>query len=445
MQTVQAPGCDRPTAVHVTALVSLLLLAGVVGWSVPAHAQRGSFEVGINIEKTAYLKYDILVEPLEVLSGGQVAVDMAEKVRWVLDQDLEYSGFFRVGRGEDRDEDLHFEFAVEGILEGPLPGTVTDPREAKSILTLRLVSYPERQVLLDKRYAPIPSQVRTSSHHFVNQVVLMLTGEPGICLSRIVFSRGSGDRRDLYVVDYDGENLLRLTANRTLNLCPSWSPDLEHIAFTSYTRGQQGIYLLETATGKVFTVIATEGLNLGANWHPNGLELIVSLSKSGSPEIYRINLQGHVLRRLTFSPAIEISPTWSPGGQDIVFTSDRTGTPQLYIMDSDGANRRRLSFEGRYNDSAVWSQSGELIMYACRIGNYTRLVLISPFGENRRVITEESWRSCEDPSWAPDGRHVVFASDRTGTFKLYVLDVVDGTTRQLTFGEEPDITPAWSP
>ena len=53
----------------------------------------------------------------------------------------------------------------------------------------------------------------------------MLTGEPGICLTRVVFSRGTGDRRDLYVVDYDGENLLRLTANRTLNLCPNWSPD----------------------------------------------------------------------------------------------------------------------------------------------------------------------------------------------------------------------------
>ena len=430
----------RTSVAAVLYCASLVLLA-----TTPVLAQRGSPEVGLSIEKTAYLKFDILVEPLEVLSGGQRAIDHAEKVRWTIDQDLEYSGYFRVGRDEEEAEELNAQFAIEGVLEGPLPDTVTKPEQAKSVLTLRLVSYPERQVMLDKRYGPLPSQLRASAHHFVNQVVELLTGEPGICLTRIVFSRGTGDRRDLYVVDYDGENLLRLTANRTLNLCPSWSPDLSQVAFTSYTDGQQGIYLFETATGKVTELTATEGLNLGAAWHPDGKELLVSLSKDGTPEIYRIDLQGRVIRRLTHSPAIEISPCWSPGGKDIVFTSDRTGTPQLYMMDEMGANRRRLTFEGQYNDSAAWSPSGEQIVYACRIGNDTRLVQISSFGENRRILLDPSWRSCEDPSWAPDGRHVVFASDRTGTFKLYVLDVVEGNTRQLTFGEEPDVTPAWSP
>jgi len=60
------------------------------------------------------------------------------------------------------------------------------------------------------------------------------------------------------------------------------------------------------------------------------------------------------------------------------------------------------------------------------------------------MLTDQRWRNCEDPSWAPDGRHVVFASDRSGVFKLYVMDVVEGDVRQLTFGKEPDITPAWS-
>ena len=81
---------------------------------------------------------------------------------------------------------------------------------------------------------------------------------------------------------------------------------------------------------------------------------------------------------------------------------------------------------------------------ATRIGDYTQLVLIRATGEDRRVLTDHRWRNCEDPSWAPDGRHVVFTSDRNGTPKLYVMDVLEGGVRQLTFGEEPDITPAWS-
>jgi TolB protein len=127
-----------------------------------------------------------------------------------------------------------------------------------------------------------------------------------------------------------------------------------------------------------------------------------------------------------------------------VFTSDRTGTPQLYIMDADGTGRRRLTFEGKYNDSAEWSPRGDRIVYACREQEITQLMLIEAGGENRRLLTDASWRNCEDPSWAPDGRHVVFASDRTGVFKLYVLDVEDGSIRQLTKGGEPDTTPDWS-
>jgi len=412
----------------------------------PALAQRES-EVVVGVTKTAHLKTDILVNLLDVLSGGTDAQHAAETVRRVLGRDLVYSGLFRVGASEAAAtaDSLRYQFAITGKVEGPLRDAETTGTELPTTISLNLVTYPEGQLLLNKRYRPLPTQLRPSAHHFANQVVELLTGEKGIALTRVVFSRGNADRRDLYVVDYDGENLLRMTANRTLNLCPAWKPDGSEIAFTSYTQGQQGIFSLDISTGKVRSVIATEGLNLGADWHPFDDELILSLSKSGNPEIYRITAQGEVKRRLTVSSAIEISPHWSPSGKDVVFTSDRTGTPQLYIMDGDGAGRHRLTFEGQYNCSAAWSPNGEQVVYACREDDYTQLVLIKTSGLERRILTNLTWRNAEDPSWAPDGRHVVFSSDRSGTSKLYILDVIEGTFRQLTFGDLPDITPAWSP
>jgi len=423
----------------------------VVGWALvtgpPPAAAQGTPDVVLQASKTAFRKIDILVGALDVLSGGMGSVDQANLVEDVTARDLQYSGFFRVGRLESQAEtdSLDFEFAIEGTVEGPLRDATVTGGEQETTVSLSLVTYPGGQLLLNKRYRPLPSQMRTTAHHFAGQVVEMLTGEPGITLTRVVFSRGTGDRRDLYVVDYDGENLMRLTANRTLNLCPSWRPDAGEIAFTSYHDGRQGLYALDTATGGVRKIIEQQGLNLGAAWHPDGKEIVVSLSRSGNPEIYRVSATGEILRRLTAMPSIEISPCWDPAGRDLVFTSDRTGTPQLYIVDGDGAGRRRLTFEGRYNDSAAWSPSGERIVYATREDEYTQLVLIAATGEDRRLLTDRRWRNAEDPSWAPDGRHVVFASDRTGTFKLYVMDVVEGDVRQLTFGDEPDITPAWSP
>ncbi len=358
-----------------------------------------------------------------------------------------FSGLFRVGLLESQAarDSLDLQYAVRGTVEGPLRDAEETGEDQATTINLDLVTYPGGQLLLSKRYRPLPEKMRTTAHHFANQVVEMLTGEPGVAMTRVVFSRGSGDRRDLWVVDYDGQNLLRLTSNRTLNLCPDWKPDASEIAFTSYTRGMQGLFSLDTATGKVRQVIAQDGLNLGASWRPDGQELLVSLSRSGDPEIYRISPEGQIIRRLTAVPSIEISPEWAPNGRELVFTSDMTGTPQLYVLDDVGSARRRLTWEGRYNDSATWSPSGEQIVYATREGNITQLVLTRATGESRKLLTDLRWRNCEDPSWAPDGRHIVFASDRTGVFKLYVMDVLEGGVRQLTFGDEPDITPAWSP
>ncbi len=419
-----------------------MLLACLVS-AAPALGQGGG-EVVIDHTRVAWAKTPILVNLLDVLSGGMPAVRTADQLQDVLINDFELSGLFEPAMRDVEGDTITYQYAIEGSVEGALRDAAETGEDAPTTVSLNLVTWPERQLLLNKRYRPLPSQVRTSAHHFANQVIEMLTGEPGICLTRIAFSRGTGDRRDLYAVDYDGEGLMRLTANRTLNLCPAWSPDGATIAFTSYRDGRQGLYTLDTGNGKVKLLISQDGLNLGADWHPDGRELVLSMSHSGNPEIYRIGVDGTIHRRLTVSDAIEISPSWAPGGRDIVFTSDRTGTPQLYIFDSDGAGRRRLTFEGRYNDSAVWSPNGERIAYATREANTTQIVVMQATGEVRRVITDLTWGNAEDPSWAPDGRHLVFASDRTGTFNIYVCDVDEMTFRQLTFGNDPDITPAWS-
>ncbi len=433
--------CKRRHAI-LALLVTLQALASLSG---PGPAAASDPEVVLGATKRALQRIDILVEPLEVTSGGEPAQRDAWLVESVIRVDLDYSGLFRARAAEELGDSVQVSYAIEGSLQGRPAGTAVTPDEAAPQLVLNLVAYPGRQLLLGKRYRPTRDRLRYSAHHFVNEVVRFLTLEPGICLTRIVFTRGSGDRRDLYVVDYDGENLLRLTANRTLNLFPSWSPDGKRIAFMSYRDGQQGIYLLETATGRVRLVNETVGSNLAPHWHPGGEELIASLSKDGQHEIYRLDLTGRIIRRLTFAPSIEVSPDWSPNGWDIVFTSDRTGSPQLYIMDAEGGGRRRLTFEGSYNDSGAWSPGGDRIVYASRKGNITRLVLIQADGTDRRLLTDGRWRNCENPRWAPDGRHIVFASDRSGVFKLYVMDVLDGTSRQLTFGEQEDTTPDWSP
>lgn len=425
---------------YILLMAALNMVAGSV-----ASATPGQVEVGSTINKTAYRKTDILVNMLDVLSGGASSVETADLVEKVVNNDLVFSGLIRTGISEDQSDTLEFIFTIEGTVEGPLRDAELTGEDAPTTINLNFMAWPSRQLIFSKRYRPLPSQMRATAHHFSKQVIEYISQAPAITMSKIAFCRGADGRTDMYVVDYDGAGELKLTANRSLNLCPAWSPDGTEIAFTSYRNGTQGLYSLDTRTGSVRPIIELDGLNYGADWHPDGHELLLSLSRGGNPEIYRISPEGRIIKRLTVSKSIEISPSWAPNGRELVFTSDRTGTPQLYIIDDEGTGRRRRTYEGRYNESADWSPDGKNIVYATRDRTNTqKIVLMAASGENRRVLTDGSWGNCEDPSWASDGRHIVFTSDRTGVFKLFVYDVVEDTFRQLTFGSDPDTTPAWS-
>lgn len=401
-------------------------------------------EVQFTITKEAYLKTDVLINMFDVLSGGRASVKDADELEFVIRQDLIYSGFFNVGTSEDQSDSLDFLYSIEGTVEGPLRDAEITGEEAESTVNLNFLDHAGRSIIFSKRYRPHSRQMRATAHHFATEIIEYISPAKSITNSRIVFCRGEQGRTDLYIIDYDGFGEMRLTANRTLNVGPSWSPDGSEIAFTSYQGGIQGLFSLDITNGQVRPIIEMEGLNFGADWHPDGHELLLSMSRGGNPEIYRISPEGRIIKRLTVAKSIEISPNWAPNGRELVFTSDRTGSPQLYVIDDEGTGRRRRTYEGSYNDSADWSPDGKRIVYTSRTGNRNQIVLMNAGGENRRVLTDASWGNCEDPSWAPDGRHIVFTSDRTGVSKLYVYDVDGNISRQLTFGDDPDTTPAWS-
>jgi TolB protein len=113
-------------------------------------------------------------------------------------------------------------------------------------------------------------------------------------------------------------------------------------------------------------------------------------------------------------------------------------------MDREGSGRRRLTYEGSYNDSASWSPRGDRIAYVSRVSGHFQIFTIEPDGSNLQQITFTQDGSNEDPSWAPDGRHVVVSSDRSGSADLWILDVESRVARRLTDGDAMDTSPDWS-
>jgi TolB protein len=421
-------------------------------WLCPGVSIAGA-QVRGTISEPGERKFPIAVSPLKSLSADGETTALAAKFADIVASDLTMSGFFRViprasyveppDTSGFTDNDINFDnWSVIGALT-LVKGSLV--RENNSVaLEARLFDVYQRRQLLGRRFRGDLGDVRRMAHRFADEIMLHHTGARGPFDSRVVFlSTREGKFKDVYVTSLDGGDIRRITADKTLNLAPSWAPDLRTILVTSYVNRVPELFSIRVDGGAWVRIPATQGLNLGGRWSPDGTRIAVAREEGGNSEIFVVNPNGSVRTRLTDNEAIDVSPSWSPDGNSIAFCSRRAGTPQIYVISAQGNGLRRLTHEGDYNTSPAWSPRGDRVAYVSRVGGRFDIFTVRTDGSDRRRVTAGRGDN-EDPSWAPDGRYLVFSSTRSGASHLYVSDLNGTNQVELTGGKGGDTSPSWS-
>lgn len=307
--------------------------------------------------------------------------------------------------------------------------------------------------ILGKQYNEAASQdmARTVAHRFADEIIARLGGGiNGIAETKIYFVSARTGTKEIWVMDYDGQNQHQVTHLGSISISPRISPDGSRLAFASLDRGGWSIrmYSLDLNRMVSFPGGSAGGSNLSPAWSADGTKIAFSSSRSGDPEIWVVDASGGNPHKITSFRGPDVSPTWNPRtNAQIGWVSGRTGLPQIYTMDQDGANVQRLT-DGGYAISPSWSPNGQFITFSWN----RKYGPGAPGGQDIYVmdIASKRWLqltheagSNDFPSWAPDGRHIVFQREIGHSTQLWMM-LADGTEQHQLTRTGNNSMPNWS-
>ena len=397
---------------------------------------------------------------IEIIGGGATQTPIAIVpfageaeyplgITGVVGADLQRSGLFKLvetgGLRPAGPQDVRYpEFRSRGA-EAIVVGTMT-PAPAPGQVNVRffLLDAVKQTQLTAFAYNVTPAQFRGVAHKIADVIYEALTGDKGVFSTKIAYIVKQGKRHMLQVADADGFNPLTIVNSDEPLLSPAWSPDGSRLAYVSFESRKPVVYVQELASGRKQALANFKGNNSAPAWSPDGHKLVVTLTKDGNSQMYLLNADGSGAQRVASSAAIDTEANFAPDGASILFVSDRGGAPQIYRLTLATGAVERVSFDGTYNTTPRHAPDGKSFAFLKGDGRRFNIAIQDIASRQVQVLTQGG--NDESPSFAPNGRMILYASGQGGRGILAAVSSDGRVKQRLSSAIGGDVRePAWGP
>lgn len=261
---------------------------------------------------------------------------------------------------------------------------------------------------------------RAQIHDMNDKAYYSLFQKKSVFNSKIVFSgalewASRHSIKEIYVVDFDGYSLEKITQHRGIAIAPAFSPDNKKVIYSliDNKKNIKNVELreLDLASGRSTIISDKIGMNSGAVYTADGKGIYTTLSYGSNADIYYIDLESKIERKVTSLFSEDVDPSVTRDGKVMTFLSNRPGRAHIYTLDPSGTekNVQRISFVGQFNATPRFSPDGTEIVFSSWVDRGFDLYRISITG-NVLVRLTKNFGSNEDPTFSSDGQFIVFSS-----------------------------------
>jgi len=426
-------------------------------------------EFGITITGSTGAKPKLAIPEFSVVGGNAEVQQAAKTIAEVLWDDIEFEQEFTMVARDAAAKipaaksatDLPYDRWREVGADAVMLGTVSQTSAGFSVEIQAVGTRGDnaRLVMFGSTYSGCNLKTpRRCAHFIADDFHKKQRNLDGVAQTKLAFSSDRNNEsvtgrvvtnasQEIYIADYDGANPQRITVNRSLNIAPSWSPDGKSLAYMSFSSRFPDIYIQNLYEVRQL-VRPAGGTDLIQNkfpaFSPDGTKIAFNSTRDGNDEIYVVNRDGTGLKRLTSHPNIDVAPAWSPNGTQIVFVSGRSGEPQLYLMEADGTGLQRLPCGEQQCDHPSWSPPPQnKIVYTCGPSGFYEICVLDLTTRAVAKLTNGPG-SNEQPSFAPNGRHIVFTTTRWGKLQLAMIDLTGAVSKRRITETGNNKFPTWS-
>ena len=262
--------------------------------------------------------------------------------------------------------------------------------------------------------------------------------------AKIAFTSMRDGNYEIYVMDSNGGNQVRLTDDPAVDWYPTWSPDGDRIAFVSDRDSIFRIYVMDSDGRKLMQLTKGSDDSEPA-WSPDGAKIAFTRSKGRKEQVWVMDADGQNQVQLTHIGSNHF-PAWSPDSNRIAFISaKRHAGLEIYAIDNDGNSEKRLTQDLAAKVFPSWSPDGQLIAYSALRNEVFQIYVVRADGSGLTERLTHNLPNKSNPAWSPDGDMIAYVTWSSGVPTTIHLMTPDGQHLKQLSGDHGgyDVDPDW--